>query len=130
MSNLSIQEIVDDILLVPEHDELDSAPMLLKWRIFNFDNYVVPHCRLDGSVENHPKIHDPFVTTSPLLELDIGAGLARTCSRWYLISSDIISTEDEISAAIRIIRKHRYDVAKHYMSIDKITNALLPRHQG
>jgi hypothetical protein len=83
----------------PSERELDEAPLLDQWSNVSFPDEDV--MRLFGAVVGHPTICDRTLTTSPLFAVDLSAGLARTRSRWYRLTSNFVpANEDEREAEL------------------------------
>jgi len=86
--------------------DLDGAPVLTGWRLM-LDGALL---RAAGDLSGHPTISDPFVTTSPVLGFDLGAGWMRTRSRWYRLGEPddrdhLVATEEaaqRLLAALRV----------------------------
>jgi len=90
----------------PGPKDLDDAPVLTGWRLM-LDGALL---RAAGDLSGHPTISDPFVTTSPVLGFDAGAGWIRTRSRWYRLGEPddrdhLVATEEaaqRLLAALRV----------------------------
>lgn len=65
----------------PSAEDLAQAPVLSGWF---FDHYPGTQVlNLVGVVRGHPRLPDGWVTTSPLVAIDLQAGWARTAGRFY-----------------------------------------------
>jgi len=92
-------ETLEAIERGPTEQDLSVAPTLNPWRAIQSESELI--VRLYGRVKNHPSIYDEYLTTSPLLAIDIEQGWARTKSRWYKIGPDWedVGSEDRIEVA-------------------------------
>jgi len=77
-------------LLIMMHDwmtdlvpDLMDAPLLADYTI-GVDELGL--LRLVGRVTGHPMLGDRWITTSPVWQIDLEGGYARTSSRWYRLS--------------------------------------------
>lgn len=70
---------IDDAERGPDESDLFEAPMLSRWWL-EPDHVLL---RAVGECTGHPLISDPYVKTSPILDLDVAAGWLRSRSRWY-----------------------------------------------
>lgn len=64
----------------PTADNLAAAPVIDLWRPLVSPTGVVVLC---GFVAGHPRLGNALTRTSVLVAIDLGAGHARTASRWY-----------------------------------------------
>jgi len=96
----------------PSPTDLKNAPVLNRWWLMA-DGILL---RAAGDLNGHPTIFDPFVTTSPVLGFDAGAGWMRTRSRWYKLGipddrhdAAIDDAAQRLLAAMRARARKAYD---------------------
>ena len=66
-------ETLEAIKRGPTELDLSVAPTLNPWRVIQSESELI--IRLYGRVKNHPSIYDEYLTTSPLLAIDIEQGV-------------------------------------------------------
>lgn len=81
----------------PDLTDLKDAPTLSRWWLQSDGSLL----RAAGDLTGHPSIFDPFVTTSPVLGFDAGAGWMRTRSRWYKLGMPVDRHDAAIDEAAR-----------------------------
>ncbi|WP_112311566.1 DUF6634 family protein [Pseudogemmobacter bohemicus] len=80
------QAVLDGTAIDPTEGELSEAPFLNRWEVVrDAFGYTI----LYGHVAGHPTLEGPAIRTSPLLRLNVSAGWARTCSRFYRLGAPL-----------------------------------------
>lgn len=59
---------------------VSDAPCISNWNITSTAEGLL---RLHGKVDGHPELPDDWITTSPVWQINVETGCARTSSRWY-----------------------------------------------
>lgn len=83
---MNILEIIEEAERGPTPEQMADAPRIDGWWIELIGGYL----RARGDLFGHPDITDPFVTTSPVLGLNVDAGWLRTVSRFYHLGPQLV----------------------------------------
>ena len=81
----------------PSDTDLAQAPLLSDWKAA-----IAPlgHVILWGKVSDHPLLGNASITTSQLIAVNLGAGWARTASRWYRLGRSIDAIEAQLTESM------------------------------
>lgn len=90
----------------PHPEEFEEAPLLTNWWL-EPDTFFL---RAGGRCSGHPKISDPFVTTSPVIGLDQEGRWLRTQSRFYRLGQPLDSEhlkviEPHVQRLLAVLRR-------------------------
>jgi hypothetical protein len=97
----------------PAPSDLDSAPMIDGWGFLADGNLL----RAQGDLSGHPRIRDPWVTTSPVLCFNVAAAWMRTWSRWCRLGEPFRpSSPKSDAAAQRLLAAWRQAVRRLRMA--------------